>query len=237
MTEPEFLQVSNWKKYQHYLHRNPPWVKLHTELLLNYKFSRLQDASKLLAIYLLLFAAKFENKIPNDIQFVRETAKIKSDVSFDELLLSGFLEPWSSASTVHASASKLHTNALSESESEAETEPEKKAPAARGDVVKAEKRSAYPDTVEPGLNVSAWNDWMEWRSKSKKPLSRDPKFYARAQKVVVGFGSKERQAAVINHSIDNGYQGLFPDKIKSTEPKMLAANMTIEDIKRLAIKT
>jgi len=27
------LKVKNWEKYQHYKDRNPPWIKLHFELL------------------------------------------------------------------------------------------------------------------------------------------------------------------------------------------------------------
>ena len=29
----EYFTVRNWRKFQHYTDRNPPWIKLHFEML------------------------------------------------------------------------------------------------------------------------------------------------------------------------------------------------------------
>jgi hypothetical protein len=55
------LTVKNWKKFQHYLKRKPPWIKLHRVLLEDYQFYCLPVASKALAPCLWLLAAEFEN--------------------------------------------------------------------------------------------------------------------------------------------------------------------------------
>jgi hypothetical protein len=36
-----FLQVKNWRSFQHYGKRNPPWIKLHRALLDDYAFCAL----------------------------------------------------------------------------------------------------------------------------------------------------------------------------------------------------
>ena len=53
-----YLRVKNWEKFQHYKDRTPPWIKLYRDLLNDYEFSCLQDASKahLMLIWLLAFS-------------------------------------------------------------------------------------------------------------------------------------------------------------------------------------
>ena len=60
------LSIKNWEKFQHYKDRNPPSIKLNRDLLRDYEFACLQDASKLLLIELWLLASQLDNKIPND---------------------------------------------------------------------------------------------------------------------------------------------------------------------------
>lgn len=86
------FRVRNWDKFQHYKDRNPPWIKFHTELLDNYEFSRLQDASKLLAFYILLLAARSDNKLPNDPAWLKERASLKHEPDLQPLFDVGFIE-------------------------------------------------------------------------------------------------------------------------------------------------
>jgi hypothetical protein len=61
------IRPKHWEEFQHYKHRQPPWVKLHRSILDNYDYHRLQDASKALAPYLWLLASEFdEGNIPLD---------------------------------------------------------------------------------------------------------------------------------------------------------------------------
>lgn len=66
----------------------------------------------------------------------------------------------------------------------------------------------------PGLNVEAFDRWIEYRS-TRKPAVRPESFQALAEKLVK-FGSFEQQAATVQNSIADGYQGLFPPKTNGT---------------------
>ncbi len=70
------------------------------------------------------------------------------------------------------------------------------------------KREASPPLPD-ALNREAWDDWLAYRreSKLKKWVPRTVK--ART-KMLARFTHAE-QRTIIDYSIDNGYQGLFPD--------------------------
>lgn len=86
------FRVRNWDKFQHYKDRNPPWIKLHTELLDNYEFSQLHDASKLLAFCILLLAARSDNKIPHDPAWIQSRANLKQEPNLQPLFDERFIE-------------------------------------------------------------------------------------------------------------------------------------------------
>jgi hypothetical protein len=64
-----------------------------------------------------------------------------------------------------------------------------------------------PVTI-PGLDLEAWNAWVEYRKK-RKPAIKRISMQAAAQELAA-FG--EAQMAVVQHSIAHGYQGLIPPK-------------------------
>lgn len=55
------ITPKNWKAFQHYGNRSPPWIKLHRGLLDDYAFARLPLASRALAPCLWLLASEYEN--------------------------------------------------------------------------------------------------------------------------------------------------------------------------------
>lgn len=55
------LRPKNWRTFQHYNKRRPPWIKLHRSLLDNCEFQCLHVASKALAPCLWLLASESEN--------------------------------------------------------------------------------------------------------------------------------------------------------------------------------
>jgi hypothetical protein len=57
------LVPKNWTTFQHYKDRNPPWIKLHRDLLIDKEFMRLPLASKALAPLLWLLASESVNGI------------------------------------------------------------------------------------------------------------------------------------------------------------------------------
>lgn len=64
-----------------------------------------------------------------------------------------------------------------------------------------------PPPIE-GLNLEAWERWLDYRRKLRKPLK--PVSMPEAMAEMVSFG--EDQAAVVKQSIAKGWQGLFPLK-------------------------
>lgn len=96
-----YLRIRNWAKYQHYKKRNPAWVKLYSSLLDDYEFGCLQDASKLLAILLILLAARTNNRIPNDPTWIQKKLHLEAAPDLDALISCRFIE-LESASTLLA---------------------------------------------------------------------------------------------------------------------------------------
>jgi hypothetical protein len=119
----EYYTVRNWRRFQHYKHRSPPWIKLHFEMLTSADWVMLDDASKLLAIACMLLASRNEGRVPADPSYIKRVAYIQGVIKFKPLIDSGFLEnPLALASE----SKQLRTNALPETETETETETEKK---------------------------------------------------------------------------------------------------------------
>ena len=80
------ITPKNWKAFQHYGNRKPPWIKLHRSLLDNFDFACLPLASKALAPCLWLLASEREDTVIeatiDEIAFrVRMTpAEVKSGI-------------------------------------------------------------------------------------------------------------------------------------------------------------
>ena len=130
-----FVAVPEWASMQHYKDRNPPWIKLHNELLETYEFEALPDAMKWHVVGIRLLASRLDNRIPADAEFIRRRIGALEPVDLDALLSAGFLTYLDDrASTPPAprkrSASKARAprkqNAITEGEGEGEREGEKR---------------------------------------------------------------------------------------------------------------
>ena len=88
----QYFSISNWQEFQHYKDRNPPWIKLHNQLLDNYEFECLSDATKghLLCIWML--ASRTNNKIVYDQSWVKRKIGANSNVDLKSLISAGFIE-------------------------------------------------------------------------------------------------------------------------------------------------
>jgi hypothetical protein len=75
-------------------------------------------------------------------------------------------------------------------------------------------------TEDPaGLDRAAWDTWLEYRAAIKKPL-REPSWKI-AKRKMAELGKHQMNA--VEHSIANGYQGLFmprdlPDSVDPSAP-------------------
>ena len=149
------LYVKEWAEFQHYKDRNPPWIKLNTNTFQNYEFSRLQDASKLLAVCIWTLASRSkEGKIPCDLEWVKKQCGLSDFIKIThlkELIDKGYLID---ASNVLADCKQ---SAIPETETETETERKKKEAKAS-----KEKPQKYPLDFE-----SFWVEYPSYRRKDK----------------------------------------------------------------------
>jgi len=86
-----YLSVKKWDTFQHYKDRNPPWIKLHRELLRDYSFTCLQDASKAHLMSIWLLASQLDNKVPLDLDWIGKQIGATSSIDVKALIDSGFL--------------------------------------------------------------------------------------------------------------------------------------------------
>lgn len=110
----EYIEITKWDTFQHYKHRNPPWIKLYSYLLDNDEFDCLPDASKLLYFCLLLFASRRDNKIKLDFKWLQRKLPIEKTITKDTmqpLIDNGFIACKQGASNPQAGSKQ---NALPE---------------------------------------------------------------------------------------------------------------------------
>jgi len=87
MSEPDgYISIKNWSSFQHYKDRTPPWIKLYNELLDRYHFMQLTSAQKWHLMGLWLMASKHDNKIPNDLDWIKQEIGATEKVRLDPIM-------------------------------------------------------------------------------------------------------------------------------------------------------
>jgi hypothetical protein len=129
------FSVKNFQRFQHYKDRAPPWIKLYNELLDDYEFGRLPDASKMHLIAIWLLASRSDNKIPYDAAWVARRINANTKVDLTLLACAGFIVVDQQVQSVEQDAS----NALSECKQDACLEGEE-----RRERVETEEIAASP---------------------------------------------------------------------------------------------
>lgn len=71
-----------------------------------------------------------------------------------------------------------------------------------------ERKECAPEVLPSDLDPLAWKTWLEYRVQIRKPLK--PVSIPAAQRKLAAFGKD--QGAVVEQSVANGWQGLFPLK-------------------------
>ena len=90
--ERQYFRVKNFEEFQHYKDRSPPWIKLYNDLLDNYEFACLQDASKLHLVMIWLLASRNENRLILDAKWIGARINATEEVNLEVLIASGFIE-------------------------------------------------------------------------------------------------------------------------------------------------
>ena len=89
-----YIQVTRWKEMQCYKDRAPKWIKLPSELLDDYNFDSLSDATKFHVLGIRLLAARLDNKIPRDEAWIRAKLSAKDTIDLQAIEDAGFIEPY-----------------------------------------------------------------------------------------------------------------------------------------------
>jgi len=97
-------RIKNWERFQHYKNRNPPWIKLHMEMLGSEDWVMLDDASKLLMVVCMMLAARADGVLKAETAYIRRVAYLRSSPNLKPLVECGFLVPLADASTLQADA-------------------------------------------------------------------------------------------------------------------------------------
>ncbi len=151
--------VKNWSEFQHYKKRNPPWIKLHRELLDNFEFSRLSLASRALAPLIWLLASNSEDgRVRIDIEFLSfrlRWNKNEIETGLGGLLENGWLTIASDAqSQCYQNASKTLAGRLHDvlPEKEAKTETDKQSEGERDSNSKTRNEVEKADLLGESVN-------------------------------------------------------------------------------------
>jgi hypothetical protein len=93
-----YFRIRNFERFQHYKDRNPPWIRLHDALWRDRAFFRLPDAPKAHLIGLFALAARLDNRIPDDPEWLAHELCASEPIDLGALVASGFLIPEHQAS-------------------------------------------------------------------------------------------------------------------------------------------
>lgn len=158
-------RVKNWERFQHYKDRNPPWIKLHYEIMTSSDWVMLADASKLLAVVCMLIASRNAGMVPADPAYFRRVAYLDKLPNFKPLLECGFLEKLQAEDS---GSKQPQADATTEGAcTETETEEDKK-PLPGGSVKKA-PRSLPADWSLP----QEWGEWAETEGMAGDDILRE----------------------------------------------------------------
>ena len=102
----ETLYMRGWSEFQHYKDRNPPWIKLHRQLLDNFEYAQLCVQAKAVAPLLWLLASESsEGCVHGDIDALAFRLRIDSKTvakAVSDLKEKGFIYTLADASSTLA---------------------------------------------------------------------------------------------------------------------------------------
>src|SRR6185437_9734687 len=145
------FSVRNFERFQHYKDRSPPWIKLYNELLDDYRFAVLPDASKWHLVAIWLLASRSDNEIPADTKWIAGHIGATEQVDLTPLQEAGFIVANQSCREPPADCQQ---SAMPERESETETEAEKEDSSGPADADSSpgsatpSKKKTYPAAFE-----------------------------------------------------------------------------------------
>ena len=225
----QYLSIPNWGDLQHYKDRTPPWIKLHNELLEDYEFECLPDASKAHLLCIWLLASRTENKIKADPRWIQRKIGANSDVDIDGLVSAGFLQLNQEVTDCSQDASKmlqsLQNDAIPEREgeqresrAEGENKPAKKSgrsvfviPSPEDLVAYFESKESASAEAQKFFNFYESKGWMVGKTKMKKWQSAASGWITRSKDNKPAFTN---QTPVVNGFAQISSQGKTFDQMR-----------------------
>ncbi len=190
------LRVHDWHQFQHYKERNPSWIKLHKNLLDNFKYQRLPVDSRALAPMIWLLASESKDgSLDYDlakIGFRLRMTALELEAAIVPLISGGFLELDRDAIRPLAEPER-ESSLEKETEEERESEEERAPPSAARVVVKRgtsnkQKGTRLGEDAEPdeqdikyardyGWSAERialeWSDIRDWSKESRNGIKLD----------------------------------------------------------------
>lgn len=196
----------NWRDFQHYKDRNPPWIRLHKSLLDNYDFQCLPVASRALAPMLWLLASdSLDGKIdatPKRLAFrLRMTEREVID-ALKPLIDNVFFMPEQNASELlaeclHDAVPETETETLQRTEAETEKKPRKARRQPDGCL-------SVDDLIAEGVDPQVAKDWLRVRKdKGAKTLTQTAWDGVKAEAIKAGLSPGE----AVKESAERSWQG------------------------------
>lgn len=217
------LRIVGWDKFQHYKDRDPPWVKLYRDLLTSECWVLGTDTSRLVQVASVLLAARYNNEIPLKWALLRRVASLDcSEIEFNgaitHLRSHEFVEVVENQSS--PDVSKRVGQDASEMLASCATTPSalySEAEQSRGEQSRKDNGAASnllaPEEREPDLHASlpldAWQEWLKHRKRKRWPCDATT---LTKQLNVLKAHSEAEQRAMIDASINAGWQGIFEPK-------------------------
>ncbi len=230
------IRPKKWEEYQHYKHRNPPWIRLHKRLLDDCDFQCLHDASKVLAMCLWLIASEYKNGEINQtikqLCFRLRVEETKFLTALSELESQGFMvvtytehdKCLHDASTMLARCYQDATTETDNTETdntELKTKGEKSKKSPQPKVALIE----LPEFVSP----DAWFGFLEMRKKIKKPAT-ERACAMLIKKLTMYHNAGHDPNAILDQSTMNSWQDLY--ELKADYQQKRSGSKTFDQIRR-----
>ena len=146
------MQIRNWKKFQHFKDRKPPWVKLYRDILDDLDWHELDATASKVLIMCWLIASEDDGRLP-PVKTLAFRLRMSEKHTNDCL---NKLSHWLEQDDISVISDRYQSDSL-ETETETETKKEKKATSV-----------AMPD----GISQSVWEDFKTLRKAKKAPVTQ-----------------------------------------------------------------
>jgi len=207
------IRPKNWRDFQHYKDRNPPWIRLHKNLLDNFEFHSLPVASRALAPMLWLLASDnldgFIDATVNKLAFRLRMSEQDVASALKPLIDNGFFEICHDcinvlAACLQVAVPETETEALQRTEAKTESRA-KRSPADAG--------LSVDDLVADGVDPIHAKDWFTARkAKGAKKLTRTAWDAVKSEAEKAGISA----ADAVRHAAENSWQGFRASWIHAT---------------------